>query len=197
MKAFKTSLLLFLSSLQTPIHSAISDAKPVGASSDPPQEPVSLRPLNSDLDNKFAGHRSHSSHRSHRSHRSSSGGSYSAPAESTPAPAYSAPPASSPPAGARGLTSSGTVGSTSPATNSSATKVKDASTLNLEEKKKLQVMRVQIALSTLGLYAGQIDGVIGAGTQEALKRFQRLKNINPDGSMSTQTLNALNVPAVQ
>jgi His-Xaa-Ser repeat protein HxsA len=194
MKGFKTSLLLFLSSLQP--DAAIGDAKPTVGTSDTPSDPVSLRPLNSPLDNKFAGHRSHSSHSSHRSHRSSSGGSYTPPpAETTPAPSASPPPApsASPPPGARGLTGPPTEPPAAAATKAGSA----APTLSLQEKKKLQVMRVQIALSNLGLYTGQIDGVLNDPTQEALKRFQRLKSIDDDGLMSTDTLNALNVPAVQ
>lgn len=40
-------------------------------------DPVSMRPLNYETDNLYAGHRSHSSHSSHSSHYSGSGGGYS------------------------------------------------------------------------------------------------------------------------
>jgi peptidoglycan hydrolase-like protein with peptidoglycan-binding domain len=58
-------------------------------------------------------------------------------------------------------------------------------------------MRVQIALTSLGLYTGAVDGILGDGTKEALKRFQTIKGIEPKGLMSTDTLNALGVQAVQ
>jgi His-Xaa-Ser repeat protein HxsA len=58
-------------------------------------------------------------------------------------------------------------------------------------------MRVQIALTSLGLYTGPVDGVLGDQTKEALKRFQVVKGIESNGLMSTETLNALGVPAVQ
>ena len=58
-------------------------------------------------------------------------------------------------------------------------------------------MRVQIALTSLGLYTGAVDGDLNDQTKEALKRFQIVKGIEPDGLMSTETLNALAVPAVQ
>jgi His-Xaa-Ser repeat protein HxsA len=61
---------------------------------------------------------------------------------------------------------------------------------------KLQVMRVQIKLTSLGLYEGRIDGTRNAQTVEALKRFQLLKGIAPTGLMSTPTLNALGIAAV-
>ena len=61
---------------------------------------------------------------------------------------------------------------------------------------KLQVIRVQIALTSLGLYDGRLNGVFSMETQEALKHFQAVKGIPESGLMTTQTLNALGVPAV-
>jgi peptidoglycan hydrolase-like protein with peptidoglycan-binding domain len=58
-------------------------------------------------------------------------------------------------------------------------------------------MRVQIALTSLGIYSGAVDGVLGEGTKTALRRFQLLKDLQVTGLMSTDTLNALGVPAVQ
>jgi His-Xaa-Ser repeat protein HxsA len=69
--------------------------------------------------------------------------------------------------------------------------------LSMGEKRKLQIMRVQIALTSLGLYQGTVDGVLNDGTKESLTLFQNLKGIEPNGLMSTETLNALGVPAVQ
>jgi His-Xaa-Ser repeat protein HxsA len=66
----------------------------------------------------------------------------------------------------------------------------------MAEKRKLQVMRVQIKLTSLGLYSGAVDGVLNEQTQAALRRFQTLKGIQNTGLMSTPTLNALGVPAV-
>ena len=63
------------------------------------------------------------------------------------------------------------------------------------ERLKLQLMRVQIRLSGLGLYTGRIDGVRNPETIEALKRFQAVKGLPETGMMSTPTLNALGVPA--
>jgi hypothetical protein len=65
------------------------------------------------------------------------------------------------------------------------------------EKRKLQIMRVQIALTSLGLYQGIVDGALNDGTKESLTMFQNLKGIEPNGLMSTETMNALGVPAVQ
>jgi peptidoglycan hydrolase-like protein with peptidoglycan-binding domain len=58
-------------------------------------------------------------------------------------------------------------------------------------------MRVQIALTSLGLFAGEMTGTLDSGTQEALRRFQIIKGLPPSGRMTTETLNSLGVPAVQ
>jgi His-Xaa-Ser repeat protein HxsA len=63
------------------------------------------------------------------------------------------------------------------------------------EKLRLQIMRVQIRLTSLGLYEGRIDGTRNSETVLALKRFQIVKGLPDTGLMSTPTLNALGVPA--
>jgi His-Xaa-Ser repeat protein HxsA len=68
--------------------------------------------------------------------------------------------------------------------------------LSIDEKRQLQVMRVQIRLLSLGLYDGQANGVLDAKTKDSLKLFQNLKHLPETGLMTTPTLNALGVPAV-
>jgi His-Xaa-Ser repeat protein HxsA len=142
--------------------------------------PVQLRSLNYGLENLFAGHSSHSSHSSHASHAShysgSSGdGSYSTPQDTT---SDQKPAAQS---------------ESSPAT----TPGRSTPPLSIAEKRKLQIMRVQIALVSLGLYSGTVDGELNNDTQESLKRFQMIKGLPASGRMTTDTLNALGVMAVQ
>lgn len=72
-----------------------------------------------------------------------------------------------------------------------------APALSLGEKRKLQIMRVQIALTSLGLYSGRISGELTDETKDALKRIQIVKGLPESGQMTTETLNALGVPAVQ
>src|SRR5262249_54258521 len=67
--------------------------------------------------------------------------------------------------------------------------------LTRNEKLKVQVMRVQIKLQSLGLYEGRIDGRRNLQTIDALKHFQAVKGLPEDGMMTTPTLNALGVPA--
>ena len=57
-------------------------------------------------------------------------------------------------------------------------------------------MRVQIALTSLGLYNGRVDGIMNSETKRGLEFFQDLKGLPKSGLMTTPTLNALGVPAV-
>lgn len=178
MDKFKKSLALFLSGL--PLVSARASADvPEELDTPPSPDPVKLHPLNPPGSNMFAAHRSHSSHSSHRSHRSGSGGLDYRRSFSSPAP----PNQPTDP--------------DRPALVSPTPALPAVPQLSRQEKLTLQVMRVQIALTSLGLYDGQIDGQLGKGTKEALKHFQIVKGLPANGLMTTETLNALGVPAVQ
>ena len=186
MKSIRTSFLLLLSSLQFigGKASAVSVEDQAASADTEGDAPVSLRPLNIPADNLFAGHRSHSSH---GSHRSSSGGGY--------VPQYR-PPAKQnfllPDPGTAQPTDPGRPAPVSPLPWRPATP-----TLTTQEKLTLQIMRVQIALTSLGLYSGSVNGVLDTATKESISRFQVVKGLTPNGLMTTETLNALGVPAVQ
>lgn len=183
MKKFKTMLAIFMGGLPFGSHrvdAALIDE--IGIGKDDEISPIDLRPLNLPGENLFAAHRSHSSHGSHGSHRSSSGGGG---AYKPPSPTRVPSPSSSP-------VDPGRPSVVSPRTVSPAAPV-----LSSDEKLKLQVMRVQLALSFLGLYKGTVDGVFGDDTKQALKHFQTVKELPADGLMNTDTLNALGVQAVQ
>lgn len=191
---FKKSILFFLSSLPLLGGKASADSPgiQVGATVPDPDESVSLRPLNFPSDNLFAGHRSHSSH---ASHRSGSGGGY----YSTPPPVQRQPPSGAPGQGQR-LMEPGTAQPTDPGRAAPVSPVpgKPAQpSLSTAEKRTLQIMRVQLALTTLGLYSGPVNGVLDDSTQKAISHFQTVKGLETDGRMTTETLNALGVPAVQ
>lgn len=68
--------------------------------------------------------------------------------------------------------------------------------LTRAEKLRLQIMRVQIKLKSLGLYDGQISGAMNEETFTGLKYFQDLKGLEQTGTMTTPTLNAMGIPAV-
>lgn len=191
-------LLTFRSQAATP--------PPMPAPVPEPLDPVKLRPLNLPGENLFAGHRSHSSH---GSHRSSSGGGYSSPRPS-PAPAQRAVPAPAPapyfapspsPAAPQRFVPNGSNQPVDPGRPAAVTPQPAPATvapsLSLSEKRRLQIMRVQIALTSLGLYSGSISGELTNETKDAIKRIQIVKGLPETGQMSTETLNALGVPAVQ
>lgn len=194
MKSVKASLLLLLSSF--PILTGRAAESIRGENESPSVAPLSddavdLRPLNLPSDNRFAAHRSHSSH---ASHRSGSGGS------PTPRPSEPTPGSTAPGVPGRGLVGPGTSNPTDPgraAPVSPAPAPPKASALTTTEKLKLQIMRVQIALTTLGLFTGEVNGELDSSTQQAIKRFQIIKSLEANGLMTTETLNALGVPAVK
>lgn len=210
LKKFKTTLAIFIASL--PLASNKSDANQQVNEVKALDEitPVQLRPLNYEGDNIFAAHRSHSSHGSHRS--SSGGSTYRAPTptkvpaqikKKTPAPVkVPVQIKKKTPTPANSLYR--TPGSNKPVDPGRAVPVSPIPTQKTSpaaftkaEKLRLQVMRVQISLLSLGLYSGPVNGELNSATKESLKRFQIVKGIKPNGLMSTETLNAMGVPAVR
>lgn len=53
------------------------------------------------------------------------------------------------------------------------------------------VYALQVALSNLGYYTGKLDGNYGAGTQSAVRNFQRAAKIDVDGSCGNETWDAV------
>jgi peptidoglycan hydrolase-like protein with peptidoglycan-binding domain len=56
-----------------------------------------------------------------------------------------------------------------------------------------QTMKVQQALKSNGFYAGPIDGVMRERTQEALRSFQRSRDLKATGKIDRETARALRV----
>jgi peptidoglycan hydrolase-like protein with peptidoglycan-binding domain len=56
-----------------------------------------------------------------------------------------------------------------------------------------QVRSVQQALQSKGLHPGAVDGVMGPGTQQAVRDFQRSQNLPETGRIDAQTLEKLGV----
>ena len=50
---------------------------------------------------------------------------------------------------------------------------------------------LQIYLTKLGLYSGEIDGAVGRETEKAIRKFQRAKGLKPDAYPSVELLNRL------
>jgi murein DD-endopeptidase MepM/ murein hydrolase activator NlpD len=53
------------------------------------------------------------------------------------------------------------------------------------------VAALQVALKARGLYGGSVDGTMGAGTEAALRRFQRRRGLVADGFVGPRTRLAL------
>ena len=53
------------------------------------------------------------------------------------------------------------------------------------------VRQIQSQLRNLGFYGGPVDGVWGAGTQEAIARFQQGRGLQPNGQINPATLSAM------
>jgi His-Xaa-Ser repeat protein HxsA len=209
MSKFVKSLSLFVAGLQL-ISSKASNTPTTNIErTDSNLKPVSLRPLNYNFDNLFAGHSSHSSHRSHASHAShySGSGGYSAPYVATPTPSRI-----SEPTGPVSVSPPQITNEKSLPANSSSSNSTDMVPLNVPaefganrtsgvemthtEKLRLQVIRVQVRLNSLGLYNGKISGQFDGETRAALRLFQQVKNLPMNGLMTTPTMNALSIPAV-
>jgi peptidoglycan hydrolase-like protein with peptidoglycan-binding domain len=56
-----------------------------------------------------------------------------------------------------------------------------------------QTMKIQQALKENGFYAGPIDGVMRKRTQEAIRSFQRSRDLKATGRIDNETARALRV----
>ncbi|MBV9251932.1 MAG: peptidoglycan-binding protein [Acetobacteraceae bacterium] len=53
------------------------------------------------------------------------------------------------------------------------------------------VRAVQARLRSLGFYSGAVDGVWGAGTQQAIEQFQQGRGLQPNGQLNPATITAM------
>jgi peptidoglycan hydrolase-like protein with peptidoglycan-binding domain len=68
-----------------------------------------------------------------------------------------------------------------------------AGTAQTEVLAPMHVRRVQEALSQRGFYNGRIDGIWGEKTSAAIRRYQRSVGNEPNGLLTTTTLDNLGV----
>jgi len=59
-------------------------------------------------------------------------------------------------------------------------------------KSKDRIKQIQAALKKAGFYKGEIDGKEGPQTKGAIKAFQKVKGLNPDGVVGPKTWEELN-----
>ena len=59
------------------------------------------------------------------------------------------------------------------------------------DSKHTYEQKVQVALSRAGYYHGPIDGKVGSQTREALRNFQKDRNLKADGMVGPNTWSAL------
>jgi len=68
--------------------------------------------------------------------------------------------------------------------------------LTEKERVRLQVMQVQLRLTSLSLYEGPIDGVLSPETVTGVRHFQTLKGMRDTGTLAAGTLSAMGVPPI-
>ncbi len=70
---------------------------------------------------------------------------------------------------------------------------KSTNILNTKTQKtqSIEILNVQEKLSELGIYSGEIDGINGTQTKNAIRNFQNKAGLIPDGIIGPKTLNAL------
>ena len=73
---------------------------------------------------------------------------------------------------------------------------RSAVVLTETEKLRLQIMQVQIKLTALGLYDGAIDGMANPELVDGVRHFQTLKGMRDSGMLTTGTLTALGIRAI-
>jgi His-Xaa-Ser repeat protein HxsA len=145
---------------------------------------IETAPLNTgELPIYLAAHRSHASH---SSHRSSSGGGYKAPApapRTAPARTYT-PPVYSDPLGQPKRPKE---------TIPSSAENNFKKVMSDKDKRKNIILRVQLTLSALNLYDGNLDGVMGKGTRDAVNLYRMNIGQQVKEKLDMQVLNSLGI----
>lgn len=67
-----------------------------------------------------------------------------------------------------------------------------ADEIDRQNRERLMVTRAQFLLAKLGYRPGGIDGYLGPRTRGAIQRFQKRNELNPDGRVTDQLIEALN-----
>ncbi len=70
-------------------------------------------------------------------------------------------------------------------------KTTNISNTKTQKTQSIEILNVQEKLSELGIYSGEIDGINGTQTKNAIRNFQNKAGLIPDGIIGPKTLNAL------
>jgi peptidoglycan hydrolase-like protein with peptidoglycan-binding domain len=70
-----------------------------------------------------------------------------------------------------------------------------AATQNQANLSRDEVRQVQEKLQSQGLYKGQVDGVDGRKTRQAIEAFQKKNGLQTNGALDSQTLSKLGISA--
>jgi His-Xaa-Ser repeat protein HxsA len=142
--------------------------------------------LNTSVPLTLAAHRSHSSHGSHGSHRSSSGSS------ARPTPNYSPPPPTNTQPTPK--KQSEPLGQRAKPKETYDPAVPDARGLVSDKALRFKVIKkVQLRLTISGEYSGDIDGIMGPATRDAIDIFKIKNGLKRGGYLDLDTLNALGI----
>lgn len=164
-------------------------------------EPLTFQtPLRIDGPDQMArhgSHRSHSSHSSHRSHVSGYGGYTTTPAPPS-APPYTAPPPypatpGSPTGGGTGQPQQFTAPGGTNTAPGAPKGAPGAGGGTATQQGLIVAMRAQVELKRLGYYNGTIDGIVGPGTMNAIRRFQIAQGLGPSAVLDNATLARLGI----
>lgn len=169
----------------------VSNAAPAGTFD--PLDSVFVGGLNAPLPIWLAQHRSHASHASHGSHRSSAGTSVPrAPVPQVVVPRVISPQPSIKRSEPLSQPSRPTQSIPQPPSETDKAKLL-ADTINNKTKLENVVMRIQLTLQISGHYKGNIDGVLGDTTRQAINNYRKEKGIPQSQTLDVQTLDSLGI----
>lgn len=82
---------------------------------------------------------------------------------------------------------------TAPSEPAAKTAEEDTSGLSAWEKRRIQVRKVQEKLAAQGFYKGEVDGLFGPMTQEAILGYQESKGLIESGAIDRRLLRSLGI----
>jgi peptidoglycan DL-endopeptidase LytE len=80
-----------------------------------------------------------------------------------------------------------------PPNASPAARAEQSTTMQNQGEPRAEVKEVQQKLKSESLYKGNVDGILGPETQQALKQFQKKNNLQQTGRLDDQTEQKLGI----